>query len=272
MKFISHKIEFRPLGKTHSLIKKNSFQQEGVFVHSYVVFENKSQAKKYEKKGYLALSQSALELAKVLKESCEFRKFVQTQRLNCSYKTNIDIKRVLSNWSDKSPEEIIKSIKKNPIVLKAKQEYEVKDVLLLQIPMIINYQCIFLPALNSDIKIIPEYQSSGRFAYENQKEIRPVSININISSAIKVSKIKNYLYANQKYIESQLRLLKSENFKISEKERKVLAAGKKKARKIGENLGLQEDNVRRKRSDARKKIKSLFWPKNRKNTDDKKEL
>ena len=86
---------------------------------------------------------------------------------------------------------------------------------------------------------------------------------------MKISKIRNYLYENRKYIESQLELLKSESFKISEKERKVLAAGKEKARKIGENLGLQEDNVRRKRSDAKKKIKSLFWPKSQNNVDDK---
>lgn len=268
MKFISHKIVFKPLGKTHNLVKKDSPNNEGMFIHSYVVFDNKSQAKKYEKQGYLALSQTAIELRAALNNNSEFKKFLARQKCNALGKV-IDIKKVLPTWHYLSPEEIIKSVTQSPITLEAKREYNIKDILLPQILMLVKYRCIFLPALDTDIKIIPEYQERGRFSYENRKEIRPVSINLNISTAMKISKIRNYLYANRKYIESQLKLLKSESFKISEKERKVLAAGKEKARKIGENLGLQEDNVRRKRSDAKKKIKSLFWPKSQNNIDDK---
>ena len=272
MKFISHKLALKTLGKTHNLVKKGGFFQEQALIHSYVVFENLSQAKRYQKQGYLALSQDALDLAYAIKENSELRKFVLEKRMSLAIKVPLSIHMIrtrITEWKDKSPCDIIDSLKKNVIVLEAKRKYNIQEMLLPQIPMLVNFDSLFLPALESDIKIIPEYAQSGRFICSDNQKILPTSININISSRIKVSQIKKYIYANQDYIESQLKLLEIKKFRISELERKVWNEGNQKARKVGEDLGLEEYNVRRKKSDVHKKIKSLFEPKSHKGVDEK---
>lgn len=203
------------------------------------------------------------------------RKFVMNQRIDLPTKLSQSaekLKEYLATWKDTPPQEIIKSMEREAIFSDVKREYDVNPDVLKQIPMLVNYGCIFLPAL-SPIKLMPVYSKiedneTGDDINKFNKNSSPViSFNINISKIMKVSEIKNYLYANQEYIEEKLKLLGEKGFEVTSEEYKVIdmmsVKPRPKHKEIAKLLGITEESARRKLSDAKKKIKSLFWPKNK---------
>jgi hypothetical protein len=253
--FVATKAQGKPLLNTQELnITKVETRER---VHSYIIFGNKTDAQKYEKNGYLALSDRALNIARALENNDDFEKFVLEKREESHVAKNFTseerIQRHIDNWRDTSPDQIIKNMSDSSFILYATQNYKVNAEVLQQIPSIIQFGCIFLPLLQPDIKILPDYKA-GQANYDN--------ININISSKVSVNQIIEYLENNKLKMEQAIAALNENYFRISDTAFKVLKMRKQKHppkyKIIAAKIFKEEESVRRIHSDTNKKIASLF--------------
>jgi hypothetical protein len=227
-----------------------------------------------KKKGYLPLSDNAVNMVKALKHNREFVQFILQKRLKEPIKiahSDKAAKEYINKWNGTPPEGISKSILKDSIISETIKHYNVDSDLIKQIPTIIRYGCIFLPLLQPEIKVVPEYKEvkaeavDGKITYKDSKQIQPQSININVSANMSINQIKKFLDTNRDQLERQLAMLQDNTFEISEKEYKIfnLRALKpaKPHKEIAAELSETEENVKKIYSNTRKKIFSLFSPK-----------
>jgi hypothetical protein len=147
------------------------------------------------------------------------------------------VQKCISDW-EKAPEEISKEFNENILnYIIGFKDYKYSSIVYNQVPFIVNYGCIFLPLLQP-IRIIPsypDYMLNNTLTYLNEKQIQYSSLNINIPYKTSVNEIKKFFDYNNDVLSNKLSKLPENEFKIKEKEYKILKLHEKHSyKKIAE--------------------------------------
>ncbi|MCL1971477.1 MAG: hypothetical protein FWG57_00595 [Endomicrobia bacterium] len=274
--FISCKYVFAQTSTIKSDKSSLPDMYEGKFVHSYIVFSNRSESIKYKKQGYIGLTSTAIDLAKALEEHKDFGRFVRQIRIKLNLKETYvknAAQKCVSIW-EKDPKEISEEF--NQIMLTdtiVSMDCKISPIIYNQVPFIVNYGCIFLPLLQP-IRIIPsypDYMRNDSIIYAGEENIMYDSININIPYKTSVNEIKKFLDKNKDILNNKLSKLPENKFAVTKEQIKNLNLHEKYSYKeIAEKSGNRSrEAIRQDTHRTKKNLDSLFSLNNKQNSDDK---
>lgn len=266
--FITHK-EIKGITRNiHSLLGTNTNHYCENRQLLYAIVNNKTESESYEKKGYTELTQTAINLAKILEYNKDFNNFILSERVNKhSYSNKLPFLH-FDKKDNLPPSTFLECVEEYIYLSKITEKYEINSTLLYQIPIIIKYRCLFLPFLQ-DITISPEYMAFNDVSKTTKfkQPLNPSSINIKITSAnVSIEQIKTFLKNHKDEIYKQFSILpKNEDFYIAAEAYQMLNMRKGDKpiphKKIAEKFKKEEPAVRQTVSETNKKIKSFFKPK-----------